>query len=139
MTQESGSAALVGTAVNHGSLYTAASDSGLTMKNFICGIANFGNDPTAGTGIRAMGIQGNNCSSWQTFSFDIDAGMTVSSSAVSLSLLGISNQHAANDMNYAFRNVRSSQNGTKVTVNGEVLVGDTDGWLFQLGYLCIVA
>lgn len=139
MTQESKSEVLVGTAVNHGSLYSEGDGSTLTMKNFICGIANFGNDPTGGTGIRATGIQGNNCSSWQSFYFDIDTEINVSSSAVSLSLLGISNQHTATDMNYAFRNVRSSQNGSKVTVNGEVLVGDTDGWLFQLGYLCIVA
>ncbi|MBP2847805.1 hypothetical protein [Dickeya oryzae] len=145
MSQESSATVLHGQAINHSSLLSTegatVTTSELSMKNFICGIANFPDETTvtSGTGIRRCGFQGNNCSTWQTFAFTFDAGVEVTRSAVSLSLLGISNNKSAENINYTFRNITSSQNGSMVTVTGEVLIGDTDGYLFQLGYTCIVA
>ena len=145
MTQEAESNVLHGQAVHNDVLASkeelAQSGTSLTMNNFICGIAYFPDKETVtnGTGLRRCGIVGNNCNSWQTFAFTFDAGFEVNRSAVSLSLLGISNASTASNMNYAFKDITSSQNGSKVTVTGQVLVGDSDGYLFQLSYLCIVA
>ena len=60
---------LVGESVNQSGLHFEGSDKAMTIKNIICGIANFGQDPDQGDGIRQTGLVGNNCSVCQGFSF----------------------------------------------------------------------
>ncbi len=117
----------------------ANSEVGFTIQNFITGIAQFC-DPNS-TGF--CGMKGNSSTGWQSFNFKIpipaENEVTITNAMTSVSLLGISNNQAACGLNYFFRNISSSISTTGVVVTGQVMIGDSDGWLGQLGYTCIVA
>ena len=117
----------------------------LGFNNFITGIAEMPRSSNQGSKNEGFfGVQGNNSASWQGFSFIINVptgtGQKISNAIASISLLGISNIDTATNMNYLFKDVTTSTDSAKAQVNvsGYVMIGDSDGFLGQLGYTCIV-
>ena len=94
------------------------------------------------TGIARMVIQGNIPSATHAFSFDIDVsapfamGIQPNSAVVSLALANISNGSGATDMEYDFKNTSNTFAAGIVRVSGEVAVGDTDGFLRGISFVC---
>ena len=114
--------------------------SSIGLNNFITGIAQLSNANETGF----SGLKGNNSTSWQNLNFSVDvvpenSDVIVTSAVASIALMGISNNHGANNMNYWFKELKTATNDKQVVVNAEVMIGDSDGWLGQLGYTIIVA
>ena len=93
----------------------------LTIRNVVAGIATFN-------------FQGHR---WHYFRFDIPVGIRPTRAVVSLSLLNISNRRHAVDMQYYIPGYSLSYLPGYVRVNGRVFVGDSDGYLNGLGYMCV--
>ena len=93
-----------------------------TLRNAVSGIArfNFKGDTT------------------HTFVFDIPVGVTPRRAVVSLALADIYNRNSANNLRYGILSYSLSYIGTAVRVTGRVRVGDSDGYLYGLSYMCIV-
>lgn len=95
------------------------------------------------TGMAEIGLRGNNSREWQSFNFTIDphmpSGSKITNAIASVSLLGFSNTAEAVNLNFTFRDIRTTYNSTQVVVTGEVLIGDTRSFLGQLGYICVLA
>ena len=70
--------------------------------------------------------------------FDIPFSETPSDDVVvHVSPSSFGNDHAAVDMHYQFYQPQTSTVGTNVRVNVTVRIGDTDGWLDAVSFLCI--
>jgi len=113
----------------------------LQIRDIICGIACFPDKATVtgSTGIKTVGYKGNSCGGWQAFKFKIDTRVEFMNANTSIALLGISNAHAATDLNYTFKDIVSTKAEGGVEVTGEVLIGDSDGYLNQLSYVCVLS
>jgi len=94
---------------------------GLNIRSVKAGVANFN-------------LQG---SRWHTFAFDIYLGYRPSAAVVSLGLMNIYNQSKAVNMQYHLGGYSISYTNTGARVTGRIFVGDTDGYLFGLSYMCI--
>ncbi|MDJ0601772.1 MAG: hypothetical protein QNJ37_23370 [Crocosphaera sp.] len=74
---------------------------------------------------------------WHNFSFDIRVGITPRRAIVSLALLNIYNRSTASHLQYYIPNYSVSYLPGVVRVTGSVFVGDSDGYLHGLGFMCV--
>ena len=74
---------------------------------------------------------------WHNFRFDIPVGITPRRAIVSLGLLNIYNRDTAKQLQYYIPSYSVSYRPGVVRVTGSVFVGDSDGYLHGLGYMCV--
>ena len=74
---------------------------------------------------------------WHNFRFDIPVGITPRRAIVSLGLLNIYNRDTASQLQYHIPSYSVSYLPRAVRVTGSVFVGDSDGYLHGLGYMCV--
>lgn len=101
-------------------LQVSSSNACMCIRNVVTGIARFN-------------FQGHR---WHNFRFDIPVGITPVRAVVSLGLLNIYNRNSANMLQYYIPNYSVSYLPGIVRVTGSVFVGDSDGYLHGLGYVC---